>query len=69
MRAPEVANAKQMGENRTVTWHGVRYVLGSQILQGLARLPRWERGLYFVLGYPTVIFVLLRIRYGLPGTV
>ena len=68
MCAPEVPNAKQTGD-RTVIWHGVRYVLRSQILQELARLLRWGRCLYFVLGYRTVIFVLLKIRYGLPGTI
>ena len=69
MRAPEVPSAKQTGDNRTIIWHGVHYMLRSQILQGLARLLRWERCLLFVLGYPTVIFELLKIRYGLPGTV
>ena len=58
MRAPEVSSAEQARENRTVIWHGVRYVLRSQILQGLARLSRWERYLYFVLRCPTIISVL-----------
>ena len=69
MRAPEEPNAEQTGENRTVIWHGVRYVLRSQIMQGLARLLRWEKCSYYVLGYPTVIFILSKTRYGLPGTV
>ena len=57
MRTPEVPNAKLTGENRTVIWHKVRYVLRSQMLRGLARLLRRQRCLYFVLGCATVISI------------
>ena len=65
MRAPEVPNAKQTGKNRTVIWHGVRYVLRSQILQGLARLLPRERCLYLVLGYPITVTTEHKVWFAL----
>ena len=46
MRAPEVPNAKQTGENSTVTWRG------ALLLDGKKKICRLVLGL----GYPTIIF-------------
>ena len=71
MRAPKVRNAKQRGKQYnsnlaqgSPTRNAVKYYRGLRIyFDGKKNVV-----LYFVLGYPTVIFVLLKIRYGLPGT-